>query len=253
MKKCSYCDQPGVLTKEHIWPSNIIKKYETKLASYNKKLDKFVYSDPVIKDVCAHCNNILLSKLDAYLSNLYDQYLHQCLNSGDSAKLSFDYEMLLRVLLKISFNSARAFSSEEVLKAHKKFATFILNGGYVAGVQLRLLVVTSAKIIANGELLDTAFPVTQLRCADIAYDGDLSHRFIVRLIAINSFWFYLIISKKQENHDKWKKFINGFSAWKIQSGIHIKPAMKDIDIPVNKTTFMTPVLVDTLMRAFQNS
>jgi len=51
MKTCSYCNSSGVLTKEHIWPSNIIKKYEEKLASYNKKIDKLVYSDPVIKDV----------------------------------------------------------------------------------------------------------------------------------------------------------------------------------------------------------
>jgi hypothetical protein len=215
MKKCSYCNAISTPTKEHIWPSNIIKKYEEKLASYNKKIDKLVYSDPVIKDVCAKCNNEMLSELDAYLSKLYDSHLYQSLNPGDSTKIEFDFEMLLRALLKISYNSSRALANEDIKKAHDKFRNYILKGGYLTGVQLRLLVVTSAKVIADGELLDQMFPVTQLRCADIAYDGVLNNRFIVRLVAINSFWFYLIISKKPEKKDKWKKFIAGFSSWRL--------------------------------------
>lgn len=253
MKKCSYCDEVGALTKEHIWPSNIIKKYETKLASYNKKIDKLIYSDLVIKDVCAKCNNELLSKIDTYLSELYDTYLYQSLNPGDSTKIEFNYEMLLRALLKISYNSSRALGNEAVKRAHDKFRDYILNGGYITGIQLRLLVVTSAKVIVDGELLDQNFPVTQLRCADIAYSGILNHRFIIRLLAINSFWFYLIISKKPEKKDKWKKIVEGFSSCGIQPGIHIKPTMKELDIPVNQTTYMSPELMGTLMDAIYNA
>jgi len=253
MKTCSYCNSTAPLTKEHIWPSNLIKKYEEKLASYNKKIDKLVYSDPVIKDVCANCNNVLLSPLDAYLSNLYDLWLYKSLNPGESTRIEFDFELLSRALLKISYNSARAIANDEIKKAHEKFKNYILNGGYLTGFRLRLLVVTKAKIIADGEELEQKFPVTQLRCADIAYDGVLSHRFFVRLIAINSFWFYLIISKKPEKEDKWKKFMEGFSSWKVQPGILIKPAMKELDIPVNKTTYMSPELMGTLMDAVLNA
>lgn len=253
MKNCSYCNEVGNLTKEHIWPSNIIKKFETKLASYNKKIDKFVYSDPVIKDVCAKCNNEILSKLDVYLSNLYDSHLHQRLNPGQSTKIEFNFEMLTRALLKISYNSSRAVADENIIKAHEKFKNYILKGGYLTGFRLRLLVVTSARVIADGELLDEMLHVTQLRCADIPYDGVLSHRFIVRLIAINSFWFYLLISKKPENDDKWKKFIDGFSTWKIQPGIPITPAMKKLEIPVNQTTYMSPELMGSLFDSLRNS
>jgi len=253
MKKCGYCQETGSLTKEHIWPSSIIKKYEENLASYNKRIDKFVYSDPVIKDVCANCNNVLLSKLDAYLSNIYDEHLYQRLNAGESTKISFDYNMLLRSLLKISFNSSRAMGSEGTKNIHNKFAKYILHGGYKTGVQLRLLVVTSSKVIAHGKLLDDTFPVSQLRCADIPYDGILSHRFIIRLIAINSFWFYLVISKKSEKTHIWNKFIIGFKTWKIQPGIRLKESMKSLDIPVNQTTYMTPELMDSLFKAIQNA
>ncbi|OOG28794.1 hypothetical protein B1C78_00155 [Thioalkalivibrio denitrificans] len=253
MKQCAYCSEDRKLTKEHIWPSSIIKKYESKLASYNKKLDSFVYSDPVIKDVCEECNNVLLSPLDAYLSSLYDEHLHQSLNPGDSTELSFDREMLLRALLKISFNSARASAAEDIMAAHRRFAPYILRGGYSFGVQLRLLVVTSSKIIADGELQEKHFPVSQLRCADIPYDGPLSHRFIVRLIAINSFWFYLLISKKREPEDKWRKFLTGFKTWKIQPGIPLGPGVNKVEIPVNQTTYMTPQLMETMWEAIRRA
>lgn len=253
MKICAYCENVGPLTKEHIWPSSIIKKYELKLASYNKKLDKLVYSDPVIKDVCATCNNIHLSKVDAYLSKLYDEHLYVSLDPGDNTSISFNYEMLLRSLLKISFNSSRASAKNEIIKAHEKHSGFILNGGYISGVQLRLLIVTSARIMVNGNLMDDKFPVTQLRCADIPYDGIFSHRFIVRLIAINSFWFYIIISKKPEKQDKWKKFINGFSSWKIQPGLHISPSINTLNIPVNQTTYINKELMGSLWDVLKNA
>lgn len=253
MKKCAYCPNTGSLTKEHIWPSSIIKKYDYELSTYNKKIDKLIQSEPVIKDVCATCNNVYLSKVDAYLSGLYDQHLFQCLDPGDSTSISFNYEMLLRSMLKISFNSSRAAASKEIVKAHERHSNFILNGGYVSGVQLRLLVVTSAKVMVDGVLTDIKFPVTQLRCADIPYDGVLSHRFIVRLIAINSFWFYLVLSKKPEAKHKWKEFNEGFCSWGIQPGLHIASSKTKLDIPVNQTTYMSKELMGTLWDAVVNA
>jgi len=99
MKRCAYCSVEGSLTKEHIWPSAIIRKYDEKLASYNKIIDGLVYSDPIIKDVCKNCKNVILSKLDAYLSKLYDKHLHDRLSPGDSTEISYDYDLLLRASL----------------------------------------------------------------------------------------------------------------------------------------------------------
>lgn len=246
MKTCSYCGKAGQLTKEHIWPSNIIKKYEIKLASYNRKSNGFIHADPVIKDVCPQCNNVYLSKLDAYLSEMYDSFLYKCLDPGECTSINYSFELLLRSLLKISYNSARACGEDRVKIAHQKFTRFILNGGYHTGVKLRLLVVTSAKVMIDGELTHKKLPVTQLRCADISYDGVLSHRFTIRLVAINSFWFYLIISNKDEPKDKWAKFIDGFENWGLQSGIPIKPGSKKLNIPVNQTTYMSRELMGTL-------
>jgi len=130
MKKCSYCNAGGSLTKEHIWPSSLIKKYEGGLRTYNKRNHNFHDSDPVIKDVCAECNNVKLSKLDAYLSSLYDDYFASPLSPGESTEIEYDYDLLLRSLLKISYNSSRASASPKIIQAHSHFRKYILNGGY---------------------------------------------------------------------------------------------------------------------------
>jgi len=118
---------------------------------------------------------------------------------------------------------------------------------------LRLQVVTAAKMLIDGKLSEDQLPVTQLRCADIAYDGYLCHRFNVRLVAINSFWFYIIISNKVESKHKWKLFVEGFSSWKIQPGIELMPSLGKLEIPVNKTTYMHPSLLGSLLDAIQRA
>jgi len=235
-KQCAYCNDTGSLTKEHIWPRSIIKKYEPKLKTYNKRINKFIDGDPMIKDVCANCNGRILSQLDAYLSALYDRHLYKCLSPGDSTIIEYDYAMLLRSLLKISYNCARAAANKKNIKAHKKLARYILNGKHVSSVQLRLVVVTSANAVVDGKIIKDAFPVTQLRCADISYNGRLSRRFLIRLIAINSFWFYIKISHNRETKRKWGEFLDGFSAWKLQSGLLVEPNSHSLHIQADQTT-----------------
>jgi hypothetical protein len=253
MKKCAYCDADGPLTKEHIWPKSIILKYEEPLKTYNKRKHNFNSSDPVIKDVCAQCNNEILSKLDSYLSNVYDECFYAPLSSGDSTSLKYNYDLLLRSLLKISYNSSRASASKEIIKAHKQHRNYILNGGYIANIMLRLQVVTPAKMLKNGKLSENNLNVTQLRCAHIAYDGHLSNRFFVRLVAINSFWFYIIITHKPEPAHKWKRFIECFGLWKIPIGIELSTSVNQLEIPTNKTTYMHPLLIETLLDAIHQS
>lgn len=248
MKKCSYCRGNGTLTKEHIWPNCLIKKYEDLLA-YSKRDSKFYKGEPVIKDVCAHCNNVLLSKLDSYLSNLYDLTFHQILLPGESAALTYDYDMLLRSLLKISFNSARANTTEKVVKAHQGFIKFILNGGYRPQIEIRLQIVTAAREINLDTETEKLLEPRHLRCAEISYDGALSHRFIVRLVAINCYWFFLIIPYKAEPPHKWKEFSDGLTHWKMNVGNKLLSSQTSIAIPVHQTTYLHPTLLGNLVFA----
>ena len=250
MKTCSYCCKSAPLTREHIWPNCLIEKYES-LLTYSKREAKFYKGDPTIKDVCGHCNNVLLSKLDSYLSSLYDAHFERILLPGEPATIAYDYQLLLRALLKISYNSARADAPERVVKAHKSFINFILHGGYCSPIQLRLQVVTASRAINVSEGTEKPLEPKHLRCAEIPYDGPLSHRFVVRMVAINSYWFFLVFPHKAEPPHKWKDFVEGLTNWRMNVGIKLAPTISPISIPVNKTTYLHPALLGNLARTHQ--
>lgn len=217
MKKCVYCGIESQPTKEHIWPKTLINKNEMS-HGYSQKTNKIFPGEPVIKDVCATCNNIKLSKLDSYLSSLFDNYFKDVLKPGDSAKLAYSYDLLVRALLKISFNASRAAKNERNTKTHARFAKFILEGGYSQKLMLRLQIVTASKSINLDTAEEGEFSPKQLRCGYISYDGPLAHRFLIKLVAINSYWFYIIIPHKTEPAHKWREMLDGFSNWRIHPG-----------------------------------
>lgn len=248
MRVCAYCNLDGKMTREHIWPGSIIRKYEDML-TYNKSKHKFYEGEAVVKDVCKECNNVALGKLDIYLSGLFDSDFKKILDPGDAASLDYNYDLLLRVLLKISYNSARAAGNDSVVRKHLRFVEYILRGTHRGSVMLRLQVVTSAKMFIAGEADYEMSRPEILRCADIAYDGPLAKRFMVRMVAINCFWFYIIAPHKSEPEHKWKEFMSGFSQWYIQSGVLVSPALSRLDVPVNKTTYFDARLVAGLLDA----
>ncbi|MCK3828252.1 hypothetical protein [Pseudomonas sp. W2Aug9] len=248
MKSCSYCASAEKLTKEHIWPKSLIER-NSDFLTYNKATNSFYKGEAVIKDVCARCNNGALSKLDEYLAKLYDSQLENIIPAGSGAGLAYDFNMLLRVLLKISFNSARSSGSDKVVKTHQKFINYILKGTHRGDIMLRLQIVTdSTEYSLDVESRRIVKPEV-LRCADIGYDGVLANRFMIRLIAINSYWFYLIIPYKKEKPHKLKEFIEGFSNWRLQPGVLVSPGSSRLNISVDKTTWFDPRLLGSLLDA----
>ena len=109
-RSCAFCGVQKELSREHIFPNGVIRKYQNDMLSLNDKSDKTFKSDLVVKDVCESCNNGALSNIDAKFVQSYEQYMHAPVNSGDSVEFDFNYHDLLRELLKISYNSARASS-----------------------------------------------------------------------------------------------------------------------------------------------
>lgn len=199
IKKCAYCGGVEKLSREHVFPNGIIQRFNEKLVSYNDKTDVSFKGDLVIKDVCSSCNNGTLSELDAYLCSVYDQCMSLAILPGKDVTLAYEYDQLLRSLLKISFNSARGSSNgSKAVKAYRNLIPYIVGDVLAApNVMLRLQIVTSAKRYnTDTKQIDGLLKAQLLRSAKIAYDGPLKSRFIVRLVAINSFWFYLIVPTK---------------------------------------------------------
>lgn len=111
MKKCAYCKSNGPLTREHVVPAFIYafqKKIEQSCIGWNDVIKKMVGGELKVKDVCSHCNNEVLGKLDGYAKNIFTESNILVENyQKNTITLTYEYNMLLRWLLKVSFNSSR--------------------------------------------------------------------------------------------------------------------------------------------------
>lgn len=118
MPNCEYCRQPATLTKEHLWPASLHKRLyainqQTKNIFWLSRLQREIPNEPQIRDVCAHCNNVTLSKLDDYICKLFDSTFKSIAERHAELVFEYDYHLLKRWLLKISYNSARIHNSPD--------------------------------------------------------------------------------------------------------------------------------------------
>jgi hypothetical protein len=250
-RSCAYCNVDGTMTKEHIWSKALIERWESELKAYNPKTGIFYKGEPVIKDVCANCNNVRLSQLDRYLANMYEAQLRNHVQRGDGVVFTYSYDLLLRSLLKISFNSCRAMGDDmKVIAAHQKVKDYIIGTGKrPKGFSIRLQIVTPAKVI-NGEGMSIdELSHNAMRCTKIAFTGTQTNKFQIRLVAIKSFWFYLVIPTSRYTKEEKNRFVEEFKKWKIQPGIAIQAAYSKVVIPAEKTTYMHPDLLGALLFA----
>jgi hypothetical protein len=197
-KRCAYCGGNGPFTKEHIVPNFLYNKHPKQKFGYNQKAGQFITWEATIRDVCKACNNGPLSSLDAYGKKFYEgnrcerQFLAQ-----ENVLIHYDYKLLLRWLLKISFNAIRsAGGSSELING---VVPFILKGENEPSYSYMLVeIVKNAKIYDNDRQYlpeeakewDT-IPAQMFRAGQITPFNN-SHS-VGRFIAINSFYFYILL------------------------------------------------------------
>lgn len=248
-RACAFCGEQKNLSREHIFPNGVIRKFECGMLSYSDKSDKIFKADLVIKDVCKSCNNGTLSELDSSFVQLYEDFIRTPLLPGSNAEFNFDYNLLLRELLKISFNSARASADGfKAVKALKKYVPYILGKVHEApDVMLRLQLVTSSKKLnTQTNKFEGMMKAELLRSCKIDYRGPQHSSFIIRLVALNSFWFYLIIPIKKISASKKESFLFGFLESFNLKGVPLNNTMNSVTIPKEKTTYMHPNLFEGL-------
>jgi hypothetical protein len=130
MSGCQYCGKEEKLTREHIVPAYMYdfqKELEIKVIGWSEVPKKMVGGDLKIKDVCAVCNNGVLSDLDDYSKKLLQSsglFVQNYIKNQIS--FTYDYDFLLRWLLKVSFNSSRTDGKHKHL--FEKYIPYILNG-----------------------------------------------------------------------------------------------------------------------------
>ncbi|WP_333715825.1 hypothetical protein [Pantoea eucrina] len=250
-KKCAYCKKMGTLTKEHIFPSSILKSFKTKMHTINDKTDYSFKGDLVVADVCAECNNGVLSNLDASFLPYFKDQMIEPIKAGSSVTFKYEYDLLLREILKISYNSSRAsVSGYEARLALEKYVPYILSGyGDVSGITLSLMIVTSANLLYLGtnkphKLLEPYL----LRSAKIDGLKIDSGKFLVRMVAFNSFWFYLLIPKSPINSKIKNKYWSEFKSKNKIHGVLLKKGVDSVEIKKDKTTYLHFDLIEKMYR-----
>ena len=105
---CAYCGQGSNLTSEHVFPECFGKTFEAITTARTSSGEKVILADLKIHDVCVGCNNGPLSQVDTHLCELNDKYFSKIVRPGDHVRFEFDFDQLVRMLLKIGYNVARA-------------------------------------------------------------------------------------------------------------------------------------------------
>lgn len=130
------------MTREHLWPAALHRRLATvnqqsESVFWLSRLQREIPSEPQIKDVCATCNNVVLSKLDDYICTLFDQYFHRIVGRHSTVELAFDYHLLKRWLVKMAYNSARIHDSADS-KALEAMRPYILGRDLRLGRSMQL-------------------------------------------------------------------------------------------------------------------
>jgi hypothetical protein len=124
MVPCAYCELNCEPTREHIVPAWYIE------SAGRQNLETFNARNPVmqtkgdlrIKDVCEHCNNVILGRLDEFGKSLYDEFCCQPVFCGESLKFFAEVPTLQRWLLKLCYNSGRSHNSDvTILREYRQF------------------------------------------------------------------------------------------------------------------------------------
>jgi hypothetical protein len=154
---CAYCRQKKFLTLEHLWPKAIHRRLVAanqwkNPVAWLARLQQNIQSEPQIRDVCEHCNNVVLSKLDDYACSLFDNAFSHMPERDEEVIFEYDYHLLKRWLLKVSFNSARINNSVD-LKALNILIHYMLGSDNFLGRSVQLFVqLVHPEEIPEGEI-----------------------------------------------------------------------------------------------------
>lgn len=188
---------PPPFTREHIWPNGFLKRGEFEI-KFSRRANRTFNGDLVISDVCANCNNGPLSRLDEHACELYDRRFGKRVEAGEVLAFTYDYGLLMRWLLKVSYNSARTTGQDVEVLA--RYSETILSVDPCTPVGAVALVSTiSPSLMMNPDTGETKriYPEAG-RCGPVLIPGtNIADFAVVRCVMINAFNFTLLINKSK--------------------------------------------------------
>jgi hypothetical protein len=242
---CAFCRQEKKLTKEHVWPSCFLDRVGRENAHYSPKSGKVHGADYIVRDVCSECNNVHLAELDKYFCDFYDRHLSVPLGADQAVSINYAYDQLCRVLLKIAYNTARNAGSESA--PFRRLLPYILHGGKCpSGVALIAELVSPSYILDTGGPNDVVKEIrpTMYRSARGLLRTLHGGTVLVRVVAVNSFFFHLILSRDPEDLQSFEmakaEFLSG-----IRGTVSVDPEGQTVHLrssPQDSLSSMLPLI-----------
>ena len=210
---CAYCGDDTAITRDHVWPEAFLSRLGRRCAHFSHQTSKAHGADSVVSDVCKVCNNGPLSVIDNYFCGLYDSYFSIEYGFADEVEFHYNFDLLARALLKISYNSARSAGSDWTILSTLR--GYVLNG-IPQPVQFAMFgeLVSPALLVdaTTGEPVRIVSPVGTYRSCISSVTGQIGDQVYCRLITIGSFWFHLVLPRQEMSDDQFEANAVGFAA-----------------------------------------
>jgi len=199
-----------------------------------------------------------LSPLDDYFCKLYDNILSSPLGANSAVTLKYDYDMLFRVMLKIAFNTARSAGSE--IDPFLRLRDYILYGGKCPeGVAL------IAELVSPSYIEDTSGPIpkikevlpTMYRSALAGLMTPNGKAVLVRIVAVNSFFFHILLSRNASDFGSFELAKREFLS-KVEGTVYLEDGSRSVNLqssPQDSLRSIFPLLaknIDQYSRFFEN-
>ena len=123
---CAYCGKEAKGTKEHVISSGILGLFPECFATIDGERSIVHQGDPMVKDVCADCNNNRISYIDSYAKEFIEKYFLVKYKKDDTLSVEYDYTMIQKMCLKFAFNDLRA-RNKDVSFFDDEVKEFLLN------------------------------------------------------------------------------------------------------------------------------
>lgn len=105
---CAYCGRKARGTREHIISSGVLGLFPECFATIDPERDAVYENDPMVRDVCADCNNNRISYIDTYAKGFVETYFVRKYNKDDTLSIDYNYTLLQKMCIKYAFNDMRS-------------------------------------------------------------------------------------------------------------------------------------------------
>ena len=157
---CAYCGRESKGTKEHIISCGILDLFPECFTTIDSVRNKVHMGDPMVKDVCADCNNNKISYIDSYAKEMVSNYFLRKYERDEKLEFAYDYTLVQKVGLKYAFNDLRSHKDDTTFY-DSEVLSFLMSEGETA--PLRNVTVLAGLAVNTSPAPDFIFGNNKIR------------------------------------------------------------------------------------------